>query len=253
MPITNRLHFVPVSRATEDIVFDMMWADMTNSGQLNSSEGVHKRDVNKVNRVFGRLMRANGDLWGPGDWTVVVIENDTPNAMVLGRHVIVHSALLTDWCADGDDKLAIVLGHELAHWVARHSMERLTLLGVRTAVTTVLSLFFGIFIPANVGELLMDLPVSRANEAEADHIGILLAARACYDVRQAVELWDERGEEEGDVSTMQEFLSTHPPSKERSAQLKAHIDEALQVRARAGCDDELSARDKLGRLFGFGP
>jgi metalloendopeptidase OMA1, mitochondrial len=124
----------------------------------------------------------------PPAFTYTVVRSEEANAFVLpGNHIFVLTGLF-QYVRDEDD-LAAVLGHEMAHNVARHVGERLSGNLLKNAIASFL--FFidssgflsSIFMPA--ATLLHDLPHSRENECEADRIGLELAARACYDPKAA--------------------------------------------------------------------
>jgi predicted Zn-dependent protease len=138
------------------------------------------------------------------------------NAFVLpGGKVFVYTGILP--IAQTDDGLAAILGHEIAHNVARHSAESMSrnfaiLLPIRLAMivldTTGTTLGFG--------RVLMDIamglgvvrPASRKQEVEADYIGLMIMAKACYDPRAAVGVWQRMETADRDASS--EWLSTHP-------------------------------------------
>lgn len=150
------------------------------------------------------------------------IVTETANAFVLpGGKVFVHSGILN--VCRNEDALAAVLGHEIAHNTASHAAERLSLAWVGNI--TIGSLFFlagalpgltlfglwnfvgGYYLQ----DLLFYLPMGRKQETEADLIGLMMMAEACYDPRQAVGFWQR-------METIQrtggqevpEMLSTHP-------------------------------------------
>lgn len=140
------------------------------------------------------------------------------NAFVLpGGKVFVFSGLL-NMCGN-DDALAAVLGHEIAHQTASHTAERLSQAWVGNLTTGALFFLVGTLpglalfaiwtatgafvLPA----LMYELPMSRTHEYEADHIGLLMMAEACYDPRAAIPFW-QRMNHQG--QQMDEVLSTHP-------------------------------------------
>ncbi|TNY21658.1 peptidase family M48-domain-containing protein [Rhodotorula diobovata] len=134
--------------------------------------------------------------------------------------------------ANDEDSLACVLGHEIAHQVARHSAERMSGMKVFYGLAFLLSSFG---IDAGLSQVLLNyvfsLPNSRKNETEADLIGLRLANNACFDPRAAEGLWRRMSAEEGagpgvDMS----FLSTHPSSKNRTRQVREWADEVLRDR-----------------------
>lgn len=172
---------------------------------------------------------------GEVEWQVEVFANDEMvNAFALpGGRIGVYTGLLR--AATTSDQLAAVVGHEIAHVLARHSGERvsqeialgmgLEALGAamgnpqtRAAVMAALG------VGAQVGVL---LPYSRKHEAEADEIGQLLMADAGFDPAESVTLWENMARASG--ASPPEFLSTHPTSESRIKHLQDHLDEARGI------------------------
>lgn len=141
-----------------------------------------------VNKVLARLIPAAG-LEGQ-NWEVQVIDDaEEKNAFVLpGNKVFVFSGILPI-CA-GEDGLAAVLGHEIAHNIAHHSAEKLSQMAYLIPIALLLSGTFDI--SGSLAQFILDIalerPGSRKMEAEADHIGLLMMAQACYDPSAAVGL-----------------------------------------------------------------
>jgi predicted Zn-dependent protease len=135
-----------------------------------------------------------------------------------------------------DAGLAAVLGHEVAHAIARHGGERISqqlavqggLLATQAALArrdpaTTQLIAAGLGAGATVGLL---LPWSRQQESEADHLGLIYMARAGYHPQAARDLWTRMASQSG--ARQPEFLSTHPLPQTRIAQIKAWFPEALQ-------------------------
>ena len=175
-------------------------------------------------------------------YTYTVVRSDLANAFVLpNNHVFVLTGLFK--CVKDEDELAAVLGHEMAHNLARHAGERLSgsfitnILARFILVLDPTGLLYSIFIPA--ATLLHDLPHSREHEMEADHIGMHLAAEACYDPRAAARVFSAmkhaHGAENGGESwssritssTPPEFISTHPSYDTRISNFEEWMPEAL--------------------------
>jgi metalloendopeptidase OMA1, mitochondrial len=163
------------------------------------------------------------------DWQFTVIENDEPNAFALpGGKVGVNTGLFQ--VAENDDQLAAVMGHEVAHAIARHGAERMSQqvlmqmglagLGVATDATTA-------GLAAQAATLVITLPYSRTQEAEADHIGMIYMAKAGYDPRQAIVLWQNFEKFGGDRPP--EFMSTHPAPGSRIANLESLLPQAMPI------------------------
>jgi metalloendopeptidase OMA1, mitochondrial len=169
-------------------------------------------------------------------WEFRVIDDDKQvNAFALpGGKVAVYTGIFP--VAYDTAGLAAVLGHEVAHALARHAAERMSQALPLEVAGLGLSVYLGSYSPgtqqaimqafglgAQVGVL---LPFGRAQEAEADHIGLILMARAGYDPHAALDLW-KRFEKKGG-SAPPEFLSTHPSYGTRQHNIESWIPEAMQ-------------------------
>jgi len=126
-----------------------------------------------------------------------------------------------------DDELAQVMAHEIAHALANHSAERMSVAMASQAGVIAAGLFSdkpgqAMATAAVTAKLAVDLPNSRTAETEADRIGIELAARAGYDPRAAVTLWQKMGAVGGGKSPPA-FLSTHPDDQQRQQRLGALV------------------------------
>ncbi len=172
---------------------------------------------------------------GAGSWEVTLFEEPSANAFALpGGKIGVHTGLLE--VATTQDQLAAVIGHEVAHVLARHSNERvstqyatqtgLELAGVLAGASTPASqqLMGLLGVGAQVGVI---LPFSRAQESEADALGLELMARAGFDPRQSVTLWENMAAAGGQAPP--ELLSTHPSSATRIEKLRSGVPALLPV------------------------
>lgn len=128
-----------------------------------------------VQRVLDRLIPQSG-LEGQ-DWEVTVIDYDEPNAFVIpGGKVFVFTGILP--ICKGEDGLATVLGHEIAHNVAHHAAERMSQAGILGIAAVLLWFFLGIGDESRIfADLVFSRPGSRAQESEADYIGLLMMVR----------------------------------------------------------------------------
>lgn len=172
-------------------------------------------------------------------WELELFDDDTANAFALpGRKIGVHTGLLA--VATDQDQLATVLGHEVAHVLARHGAERVSqqlgaqaIVGVAGAAvdpsTTSGTLLLGaIGMGMQYGVL---MPYSRSHESEADLLGLDLMAQSGFDPRASVTLWQNMAAASGGGPP--EWLSTHPAPDTRIADLEARIPAALELRSRA--------------------
>jgi len=170
-----------------------------------------------------------------GSWEVVVFDDDSLNAFALpGNKIGVHTGLIK--LVDNQHQLAAVIGHEVGHVLARHSNERMSQktaldLGVSvvsavSAPTTALgqAAVSALGIGAQYGVI---LPFSRTHESEADIIGLDLMAKAGFDPRQSINLWQKMAQASNGAQPA-EFMSTHPSHDTRIKELSAHIPTAMQ-------------------------
>jgi predicted Zn-dependent protease len=182
----------------------------------------------------GRRIAAVADR--PGyDWEFALVEGEQANAFALpGGKVAVYTGILQ--YTQDEAGLATVIAHEVAHALARHGAERMSrglLLelgeqGVLAALgasapgaVQAVSLAYGL--GTTIG---IELPFSREQELEADHIGLVLMAEAGYDPREAIAFWERMAAKGG--KRPPQFLSTHPYDEVRIRQLELLLPEALQ-------------------------
>ncbi|GAA0639515.1 M48 family metallopeptidase [Halomonas beimenensis] len=170
-----------------------------------------------------------------GGWQVRVFDDDSANAFALpGGYVGVNLGLLE--IAENQDQLAAVIGHEIAHVLARHANERASTQTATQLGLSVLSSAAGLEGPG--GEQVMAalgmgakygilLPFSRRHESEADVLGLRLMAGAGFDPRASVALWQNMGRAGG--ARPPEWMSTHPSHGQRIAGLEAEIPGVLPL------------------------
>ncbi len=191
-----------------------------------------------VNRVGKRISQAVGDNIPNAEWEFVLFESEAINAFALpGGKVGVYTGLLK--IADTDEKLAVVMGHEIAHVTAKHGAERMSQsilmaaggVGLSVALNDKDSETRNLALAAyGAGATLgVMLPYSRLNESEADEIGIIYAARAGYDPRMAIDFWTAMAESKDGKAQPPEFISTHPSDATRIRKLKEFMPKALEI------------------------
>jgi predicted Zn-dependent protease len=171
------------------------------------------------------------------DWDMAIFDQEAINAFAMpGGKIGVMTGILK--AADNQDRLAAVLGHEIAHVTARHSNERASrspIAGVGVQVAAVLlgggnaGATYTAREALNQGAALgIMLPFNRAQESEADVIGLEFMARAGFDPREAVPLWQNMSRETGGNEPA-EFLSTHPSSERRIDSLVSQFGKTLAI------------------------
>jgi len=157
-------------------------------------------------------------------WEVNVITSPEVNAWCMpGGKIAVYSGLI-EKLQITDDELAAVMGHEIAHALREHGRERASQQMATSVGSSVVGAVANIFLPGTgqvsaglagaVGQVTYELPYSRIHETEADRMGVELAARAGYDPRAAVTLWEKMAKLSSG-SAPPKLLSTHPSTEER--------------------------------------
>ncbi len=168
------------------------------------------------------------------DWDVNVIQSDQANAFCLpGGKMAVYTGLVP--VAQNADAMAVVMGHEIAHALLRHGAQRMTQqrlaqIGQMAAGMSGMDPQQQQMAMAAIGYGVL-LPYSRAHETQADEVGLMLAAAACYDPQAAIPLWQRMGEL-GGGQRPPEFASTHPDPANRIQRLQALMPEAEAIRQR---------------------
>jgi len=201
-------------------------------------------DSRMVRRVGERVSKAvekylaaqnmSGTLGGY-KWEFNLVKDSSANAWAMpGGKVVVYTGILP--ITQNESGLATVMGHEVAHAVARHGSERmsqalLTQLG-GMALSVALSQY-----PSQTNELFMQaygigtqvgvlLPYSRLQESEADRLGLIFMAMAGYDPREALSFW-QRMAQQSEGGSPPEFLSTHPAHETRMERIRDYLPEAM--------------------------
>lgn len=205
-----------------------------------------------VKKVAQRIIEALPPGLVPDDtkWSVHVINAPIANAFVLpGGEIFVFTGLLP--IAGSEDGLAAVLGHEIAHKVARHVAEKMSFYQFASIALGLFQVLLtgDLHIPFSgiVKDLLVFLPFSRKCEIEADYIGLLLMAQACYDPAEAVQVW-RRMEAQENGPKPPAFLSTHPGHRQRIEKMREWLPEARRRYEEKGCY-ESAASGMFSGLF----
>ena len=169
-------------------------------------------------------------------WEFNLVQDKQVNAWCMpGGKIVVYEGLLP--VTQDEASLAIVLGHEIAHAVAKHSAEQLSTqmkqqygLQIGTVVAGALGMGANtqsiVQAIAAQGFNFKNLSYSRSHESEADHMGLIFAAMAGYDPQVAITFWQRMSS--ASTSKTAEFLSDHPSDEKRISQIKGWMSEALQ-------------------------
>lgn len=240
VPLTQRSQLNMVSDAEITSSSLQTYNDFLSKSTLSKD----KNATAKIKTVCTRLTKASEALLKEMNrsneiqyynWEVNLVENDAVNAFCLpGGKIVVYTGILP--VAKNETGVAVVVGHEIAHVIAKHGNERMSQLMLKNAgadllgrmitrqpaqTQTMIMTAYGL--GAQVGAI---LPYSRMHELEADRLGMIIMAKAGYDPNEAVSFWERMNK----TSTAQipQFLSTHPTSDKRIEQMRSNLPESLK-------------------------
>ncbi len=227
---TGRTQFIMIDDATAGEMGQQAFTDMRQQYSESQDPGRTAMVQCIADALIAQLEGEHAEL----EWDVVLFADDSINAFALpGGHVGVFEGLLD--VATDQHQLAAVIGHEMAHVTARHGAERVSrhqatgfavnvLTGMGAGEQTAALLGLG----AQVGVL---LPFDRAQESEADRLGLEFMAHAGFEPDAAIELW--RNMEAAQDESPPEFLSTHPASDTRIEDLEDQLPQAREIQESA--------------------
>ena len=234
VPYTNRSRVVLVSSSEEKKLGEQAYADVLKKGKISAN----KADLDMLRQVGRRLAKVadRPDF----QWEFNLLEDDKQiNAFCLpGGKVAFYTGILPVTATETG--AAVVMSHEIAHALARHGAERMSqgllaqtggqllgavLGGAQAGGQASSKLYEQLY---GLGAGLVVLSYSRSQESEADHIGLILMQKAGYDMEEGVAFWGRmtkatEGKRSG--GPLDKFLSTHPASAERQAQIQKWIPE----------------------------
>ena len=208
---------------------------ITTGPQLNEIKEIGKKMETSVSSFFES--EGKKDPTNNFGWDYILVDNDKiVNAWCMpGGKIAVYTGLLK--LTKNIDALSIVMGHEIAHAVARHSLERMSQAMTINITTSVADIFLGGAINRtrntvgqNTGLDIFQLgimnPFGRKQETEADYLGLIFSSLSGYDIRESTKLW-ERMAKKKEGKEVPVFLSTHPSSKKRIENLSNWINEVI--------------------------
>ena len=229
VPYTDRSQFIITSKSSEIQLGKTAW-----------NETLKKSKVSQNKHYNAALKRVGTNLAASVkekdyDWEFIVLESDEANAFCLpGGKVAVYSGLFKTF--GNDAELATIVGHEIAHALARHSGERLTHLYMQNLGSLGLNVAFSIVNIPGGGWILqglgiatglgVTLPYSRIQEYEADRIGMIIMSNAGYSPDATVSFWKKFSQISKNDSSILEFFATHPMDEKRLEEMKNFLPEA---------------------------
>lgn len=242
VPLTGRRQLLLVSD-TEILVASMtQFNDFISTAPL-STDATKTATVERVGRRIANATEAYLRQNGRADdirslqWDFRLVRDDQVNAFCMpGGKIVVYEGLLP--LVASDDELAVVVGHEIAHAIARHSNERMSqqimaqygaafvnmaLSNKSAAIQNTGNTVFGL--GAQLGVM---LPYSRRHEYEADYMGMILMTMAGYEPASAVRFWEKMSA--GGGAGVPEILSTHPSDAARIAEIRRRLPEMANFR-----------------------
>src|SRR5688572_30241531 len=231
-PETGRAARVAMSVEQEQALGFQSYREVLSQSQVVTSGPEHEL----VMKVAARLAPATGEAARNFDWEVSVVQSSQANAFCLpGGKIVVYTGILP--YAKSEAGLAAIMGHEMAHAVARHGSQRL----LRSSLAN--TFMMGAAASVSLSDMDLNqrrmamaalgagatygviLPFSRDHETESDRMGLLYMARAGYDPREAIAFWQRMSEAGGQRAP--EFASTHPSHGTRIRDLEAFMPTAI--------------------------
>ena len=240
VPLTGRQHKISVSDGELLSLSKQEYAKF----MASAKKSTNIKNSQMVTRVGKRLatavetyLRSNGyaNEVNNFQWEFNLVQDKQANAFCMpGGKIVVFEGLLP--YTQNESGLAIVLGHEIAHAVAKHSAEQMTKKQNQNIGTSVLGAVLNSAIGSGVGDVasqvageyftFQNLKYSRSNENEADYMGLIFAAMAGYDPQNAIGFW-QRMAASSKNSTL-EFFSSHPSDAKRVENIKKWMPEAMK-------------------------
>jgi predicted Zn-dependent protease len=235
-PVSGRKQLVLVSEEQAQASSAEAYANTidkaTKTGKMSTDVALN----NRVKRITDRLIAEAKLMYPPSKdwkWSVVVLDEPKLNAWCMpGGKMAIYTGIIQK-LALTDDEIAQIMGHEIAHALLGHGRERMS-----RAMAMQGGLILGSIVAerdltgfAPIADIALTLPNSRTGESEADRYGVELAARAGYDPRAAVRLWEKMAKAGG--SGMPEFLSTHPSPDNRIQVLNDLVPKMMPIYEKA--------------------
>ena len=235
-PVSGRKQLVLVSeeqaQASSAQAYTQTMSEAQKKGKLSSDAALNAR----VKRITDRLITQAGNMYAPSrewKWSVAVLDEPALNAWCMpGGKMAIYTGVINK-LALSDDEIAQIMGHEIAHALLGHGRERMSRAIAMQGGVLLGSIVAGQDLSAltPVADIALTLPNSRTGETEADRYGIELAARAGYDPRAAVRLWEKMSAASGNGPP--QFLSTHPSPDNRIQALNELVPKMIPIYEKA--------------------
>jgi len=239
VPITGRKQFKLFSSSRMTSMSFAQYDQVKSEGKVlpDSDERVQlvRKVGDKITSAVNKYLSENGEKSRVDEfkWEVNLLDENVVNAWAMpGGKIMFYTGILP--ICDGEDGIATVMGHEIAHAVARHGNERMSQqipvqlgsMGLAVALEQKPEMTKNILMSAvGAGSQLGILKYSRLHESEADKMGLVFMTMAGYNPEVAIDFWTRMSQNKGG-SAPPEFLSTHPSDERRINDIKAFLPEA---------------------------
>lgn len=245
VPITGRKHSISVSDEQVLALSQQEYSKYMQTAKLSTNQ-TQTAMVKRVGQRLANAVESYLNSHGYSNdvknfhWEFNLVQNDQVNAFCMpGGKIVVYTGLLP--VTQNETALAIVLGHEIAHAVAKHSAEQMSKQYRQQVGTSIVGTVLNNTIGGGVGDVASNIAsigfsfanakYSRANESEADHMGLIFAAMAGYNPREAVTFWTRMANASGSSSQttgLQSWLADHPSDQQRVKDIQGWLPEALK-------------------------
>ncbi|WP_223925894.1 M48 family metallopeptidase [Prevotella lacticifex] len=243
VPITGRKHSLSVSDSQVLALSNQEYTKYMSTAKLSTNAtqtAMVKRVGQRLANAVDNYLKNNGyaNEVNNFQWEFNLVQNDEVNAFCMpGGKIVVYTGLLP--VTKNETALAIVLGHEIAHAVAKHSAEQMSKQYRQQVATSIGGAVLN-QVSAGAGDVASNIAstafsfanakYSRANESEADHMGLIFAAMAGYDPNEAVTFWTRMANANSGTQQagLQSWLSDHPSDEKRVRDIKGWLPEALK-------------------------
>jgi predicted Zn-dependent protease len=235
-PVSGRKQLVLVSeeqaQASSAQAYAQTISEAQKQGKLSTDAALNAR----VKRITDRLIPQAGNMYPPSrewQWSVAVIDEPSLNAWCMpGGKMAIYTGIISKLKLT-DDEIAQIMGHEIAHALLGHGRERMSRAIAMQGGMTLGSIVVGrdLSVLSPVADVALTLPHSRAGESEADRYGLELAARAGFDPRAALHLWEKMSA--ASSNGVPQFLSTHPSPDDRMQALNALMPQMMPIYEKA--------------------
>ncbi|MFN8356560.1 MAG: M48 family metallopeptidase [Spirosomataceae bacterium] len=254
VPITNRKQLILISDAEMNAMAFASYKEFLDTNKVipvnNSQTTMVKRVGDRIAKAAEQYFQAIGhpEYLEGYQWQTELVQSNQVNAWCMpGGKMVVYTGILPITQTEGG--LAVVMGHEVSHAIAKHGAERMSeqmvaqglLVGGQVALGVSMrdkpqqtqALWNTVFGAATVGTQLGLLAHSRNQESEADHLGLIFMSIAGYNPQEAVPFWQRMAAKAGGQKPP-EFLSTHPSDETRISQIQGWMAEATDYYQKSG-------------------